>query len=210
MSTTVTGAPLPVTFFHRPAEETARALLGAVIVSRVRGTITSGRIVETEAYLGASDPASHAYKSRRYAGNQSLYAQPGTWYVYLSYGVHWCANLVCGGPDGGAAVLLRAMEPLTGLITMRRRRGKRPDRELAAGPGRLTQALGIRRSLDGQTVTGSNVVVTRGTLVAGEQIVATPRVGITKAADWPLRYVIADSPWVSGPKVRTSRGTVRG
>jgi DNA-3-methyladenine glycosylase len=210
MTSPVTGSILPVTFFHRPAEETARALLGTIIVSRVRGVITSGRIVETEAYLGISDPASHAYQCRRYAGNQSLYATPGTWYVYLSYGVHWCANLVCGGPDGGAAVLLRAIEPLTGLTTMRRRRGNRPDGELAAGPGRLTQALGIRRSLDGKKVTDAHVVVTRGAPVAGDQIVATPRVGITKAADWPLRYVIAGSPWVSGPKLRTIRGTVRG
>ncbi len=207
MTPSVTGRPLPVTFFHRPAEEVARALLGTVVVSRVRGVITSGRIVETEAYLGAGDPAAHAYQSRRHAGNHSLYADPGTWYVYRSYGVHWCANLVCSGPDEGAAVLLRAIEPLTGLTTMRRRRGNRTDRELAAGPGRLTQALGIRRSLDGRMVTNANVAVTAGIPVAEAEVVATPRVGVTKAADWPLRYVIAGSPWVSGPTVRTSRGT---
>ncbi len=210
MTPPVTGRPLPVTFFHRPADEVARALLGTVVVSRVRGVITSGRIVETEAYLGAGDPAAHAYQCRRHAGNHSLYADPGTWYVYLSYGVHWCANLVCSGPNEGSAVLLRAIEPLRGLATMRRRRGNRPDRELAAGPGRLSQALGIRRSLDGRMVSSANVVVTAGTLVAEAQVVATPRVGITKAADWPLRYVIAGSPWVSGPTVRTSRGTVPG
>lgn len=200
MTRSVTGSPLPVTFFHRPAPEVARALLGRVVVSRIRGVPTSGRIVETEAYLGVGDPASHAYKGRRHSGNQTLYDTPGTWYVYLSYGIHWCANVVCCGPNQAAAVLLRALEPLSGLATMRRRRGGRADRELAAGPGRLTQALGIRRSLDGRTITKANVLITTGSPVGDRQVATTPRVGITKAADWPLRYVIAGSPWVSGPK----------
>ena len=211
MTEPATGSVLPVAFFQRPAEDVARALLGMVVVSRIRGTLTAGRIVETEAYAGAIDPAAHAYRHRLHPGNASLYAAPATWYVYRSYGIHWCANLVCQGPEAGAAVLLRALEPLVGLATMRRRRGNRPDRELAAGPGRLTQALGITRSLDGRHMPGAKVVVVRQEPVRDADVAVTPRVGITKAADWPLRYVIAGSPWVSRAiGARTPRASAPG
>jgi DNA-3-methyladenine glycosylase len=203
-----TGSVLPVAFFQRPAEDVARALLGTIVVSRVRGVLTAGRITETEAYLGAIDPAAHAYRHRRHAGNASLYAPPATWYVYRSYGIHWCVNLVCQGPQAGAAVLLRAVEPLVGQATMRRRRGNRPDRELAAGPGRLTQALGITRSLDGRHMPEARVVVVQGEAVMDSDVAVTPRIGITKAADWPLRYVIAGSPWLSGYRASRSRAKV--
>ena len=205
MTVPATGSVLPVAFFQRPAEDVARALLGMIVESRVRGVLTAGRIVETEAYLGAIDPAAHAYRHRLHDGNAALYDPPATWYVYRSYGVHWCVNLVCQGPEAGAAVLLRALEPLVGLATMRRRRGNRTDRELAAGPGRLTQALGITRSLDGRHMPESKVVVLRDEPVMDADGAVTPRVGITKAADWPLRYVIAASPWVSGNRARRSR-----
>ena len=211
MTDPATGSVLPVAFFQRPAEDVARALLGMVVVSRIRGTLTAGRIVETEAYAGAIDPAAHAYRHRLHPGNASLYAAPATWYVYRPYGIHWCANLVCQGPEAGAAVLLRALEPLVGLATMRRRRGNRPDRELAAGPGRLTQALGITRSLDGRHMPGAKVVVVRQEPVRDADVAVTPRVGITKAADWPLRYVIAGSPWVSRAiGARTPRASAPG
>ena len=145
MSGTKRAALLPVSFFRRPAEVVARELIGAVVVSTVRGTRTAGRIVEVEAYLGHRDPASHGYQHRRHAQNEGLYGPAGHWYVYLSYGVHWCANLVADREVNGGAVLLRALEPVEGLAVMRRRRGAVPDRQLAAGPGRLTQALGITR-----------------------------------------------------------------
>ena len=205
MTDPATGSTLPVAFFQRPAEDVARALLGMIVVSRVRGVLTAGRIAETEAYLGAIDPAAHAYRRRLHDGNASLYAPPATWYVYRSYGVHWCMNLVCQGPEAGAAVLFRAVEPLVGLPTMRRRRGNRPDRELAAGPGRLTQALGITRSLDGRHMPEARVVVVQGEPVMDSDVAVTPRIGITKAADWPLRYMIAGSPWVSGYRASRSR-----
>ena len=205
MTIPATGSVLPVAFFQRPAEDVARALLGMIVESRVRGVLTAGRIVETEAYRGAVDPAAHAYRHRLHAGNASLYAPPATWYVYRSYGVHWCVNLVCQGPEAGAAVLLRALEPLVGLTTMRRRRGNRTDRELAAGPGRLTQALGITRSLDGRHMPEARVVVLRDESVMDADVAVTPRVGITKAADWPLRYVITGSPWASGGRTRRPR-----
>ncbi|HEX5817657.1 MAG TPA: DNA-3-methyladenine glycosylase, partial [Gemmatimonadales bacterium] len=102
------AATLPVSFFTQPTEQVARELLGKVVVSQVGGVPTAGRIVETEAYLGHDDPASHGFASRRHARNVSLYGPAGTWYVYLSYGVHWCCNLVCEGKGLGGAVLLRA------------------------------------------------------------------------------------------------------
>jgi DNA-3-methyladenine glycosylase len=188
---------LPVSFFARPVETVAVELLGTVMVSVVRGAVTAGRIVETEAYLGRDDPASHGYQLRRTARNQSLYGPPGTWYVYLSYGVHWCANLVCQGDGVGAAILIRALEPLEGLERMRKRRSGVADRLLASGPGKLCQALGISRTLDGVLMPRSSVSVLAAGLRATEQVLVTPRIGITKAAEWPLRFTVAGSEWAS-------------
>jgi DNA-3-methyladenine glycosylase len=168
-----------------------------MVVSTVGRRRTVGRIVETEAYLGRDDPASHGYQDRRHAQNESLYGPPATWYVYLSYGMHWCANLVCGPAGHASAVLLRALEPVEGLATMRRRRGAVTDRQLCAGPGRLCQALGITRSLDGAMMRRSSVTVQPACVPP--DVVASTRIGITKAADWPLRFVIGGSPWTSRP-----------
>jgi DNA-3-methyladenine glycosylase len=191
------AATLPVAFFRRPAEIVARELLGAVVVSSTGDECATARIVETEAYLGYDDPASHGYLHRRNARNQALFGPPGTWYVYLSYGMHWCANLVCQRPGLASAVLLRALEPLDGLEIMRRRRGPVADRELCSGPGKLCQALGITRDLDGTKMDRSNVVVHPPRSNEASTISVTPRIGITKAADWPLRFVIPGSPWLS-------------
>jgi len=194
---TITGraATLPVSFFERPADLVARELLGTLVVSTIEGRRTGGRIVETEAYLGRDDPASHGYRDRRHAQNESLYGPPGSWYVYLSYGMHWCANLVCGPRGHASAVLLRALEPVEGLHTMRRRRAGVADRQLCSGPGRLCEALGITRSLDGRMMRRSDVKVRSAEGL--HEIVASRRIGITKAADWPLRFVVSGSPWAS-------------
>lgn len=199
MSVTRRAATLPVSFFERSAEVVARELLGTTVISTVDGRRTAGRIVEAEAYLGHVDPASHGYRHRRHARNESLYAPPGTWYVYLSYGMHWCANLVCGVPGEASAVLLRALEPVEGLALMRRRRGHVADRELCSGPGKLCQALAITRDLDGVAMRRSGVVVHARETTPGPGVTITPRIGITKAADWPLRFVIDGSPWISRP-----------
>jgi DNA-3-methyladenine glycosylase len=191
------AATLPVAFFRRPAEMVAAELLGMVVVSSVGGKVTEARIVETEAYLGYDDPASHGYLHRRNARNEALFGPPGSWYVYLSYGMHWCANIVCQRPGLASAVLLRALEPLTGLEIMRRRRGGVSDRQLCSGPGKLSQALGIARDLDGSRMADSPVVVRRPDSIEDIEIAATPRIGITKAADWPLRFCLAGSPWTS-------------
>ncbi|HET9727212.1 MAG TPA: DNA-3-methyladenine glycosylase [Gemmatimonadales bacterium] len=197
MSITGRAATLPVSFFQRPADVVARELLGATVVSTVAGTRSAGRIVETEAYLGHIDPASHGYRHRRHAQNEALYGPAGTWYVYLSYGMHWCANLVCGVPGEASAVLLRALEPVEGLALMRRRRGGVTDRELCSGPGKLCQALAITRDLDGAPMRRSAVVVRARDTHPPPSVLTTPRVGITKAADWPMRFLIDGSPWSS-------------
>jgi DNA-3-methyladenine glycosylase len=191
------AASLPVAFFRRPAETVAAELLGMVVVSSVGGEITEGRIVETEAYLGYDDPASHGYLHRRNARNVALFGPPASWYVYLSYGMHWCANLVCQRSGLASAVLLRALEPIAGLEVMRRRRGPVPDRELCSGPGKLCQALGISRELDGEKMGASLVTVRRPDQRGETPIAMTPRIGITKAADWPLRFHEAGSAWLS-------------
>jgi DNA-3-methyladenine glycosylase len=191
------AATLPVAFFRRPAEVVAAELLGTVLVSSVGGHLTAGRIVETEAYLGYDDPASHGYLHRRNARNEALFGPAGSWYVYLSYGMHWCANLVCQRTGLASAVLLRALEPLEGLEIMRSRRGGVPDRELCSGPGKLTQALGIARDLDGVKMAAGPVVVHQSDPTAQVAIAATPRIGITKAADWPLRFIVTSSTWTS-------------
>lgn len=202
------AATLPVRFFRRPADVVARALIGCVLVSVVDGHRVSARIVETEAYLGVDDPASHAWKGRRNVQNASIYGPPGTWYVYRSYGMHWCANLVCLEDGIAAAVLLRAAEPLDGLEWMRERRGQPADRLLASGPGRLAQALGMTRLLDGVPMRGSAVTVRAGD--DSVAITTTARVGITRAVEWPLRFVETGSRWASGPRLTSPRARSRG
>lgn len=194
------AAPLPAEFFHRPTEEVARDLLGRVLVSRLGGVLTAGRIVETEAYLGGADPASHAWKLRRTPRNAALFGPSATWYVYRSYGLHWCANLVTAPADEGGAVLLRALEPVAGVAAMRRRRGDVADRALCAGPGRLAQALGITRDVDGRAARReTGLWVVEGEPVGAGRVERTPRIGISRAADWPLRFAEAGTRWASRP-----------
>ena len=202
MRETQRAALLPVGFFARPASVVAEALIGAVVWSSIDGGLTAGRVVETEAYLGHEDPASHAFGHRRHAQNEALYGLPATWYVYRSYGMHWCANLVCQSSEQGSAVLLRALEPIAGLETMRVRRRGVVDRELCSGPGKLCQALGMTRGIDGVPMRRSAVQVRRGMPAGTMQIVAGPRVGITRAAEWPLRFMESGSRWVSRGPVR--------
>lgn len=197
MSVIERAALLPVDFFCRPAEIVASELLGAVVVSTEGATPTAGAIVETEAYLGYDDPASHGYRHRRSMRNAALFGPPGSWYVYLSYGIHWCANLVCQAEGEASAVLLRALEPLEGLDAMRVRRGGVPDRALCSGPGRLCHALGITRGLDGSAMASSAVRIFGDSAYPAVSIAAGPRIGISKAGDWPLRFMVRESPWLS-------------
>ena len=169
--------------------EVARGLLGWTFLRDGTG----GRIVEVEAYA-ADDPASHAFRGRT-PRNASMFAAPGTLYVYRSYGVHWCANIACEPAGTGAAVLLRALEPTHGCDAMRARRGVAGDRELCSGPGKLTQALGLSGLDDGASIFEPPFLLEPP---AGRvEIDATPRIGITKATGLPWRYVVSGSGWAS-------------
>ena len=183
------GRVLPQSFFTRAAPEVARDLLGAVLISRVGGREVTGRLSEVEAYLGRDDPASHAWNGRRHAQNEGLYRPAGWWYVYLSYGMHWCANLVCNPNGLGAAVLLRAMIPTTGEDIIRKRRGPVAPRDYSNGPGKLTVALGMNRAHDQQPMRVSEIVVRAAPAAPDHEVAVTPRIGITRAVEWPLRFL---------------------
>jgi DNA-3-methyladenine glycosylase len=179
-------------FYSRPTVNVARELLGKVLVHKK----TAGRIVEVEAYLGVEDLAAHASRGVT-ERTRVLFGPPGRAYVYLSYGMHECLNFVAE-PDGVAGcVLIRAVEPLSGLELMRKRRpAARESRQLCSGPGKLTAALGITRALNGANMTrGGEFVVRSGP--APVEIVTTTRIGITKCADWPLRFYEKGSRFVS-------------
>jgi DNA-3-methyladenine glycosylase len=183
-------------WFERDAPVVAVDLLGKVIRVERDGVVTSGRIVETEAYT-ADDPASHSFRGRT-ARNAVMFGPAGHLYVYLSYGIHCCANVVTGATGDGQAVLLRAIEPLEGIDVMRRRRGREP---LADGPGKLCQALGIELTADGADLTdGAILVVDDGCPPPSDPIVGS-RIGISTATETPWRFR------VRGRRAPTRRGT---
>ena len=189
--------PFPASFYDRETEAVSRDLLGAVLECRTPEGIVSGRIVETEAYIGEHDPACHAAAGKT-DRTRWLYGPPGTAYVYFIYGVHWCFNAVTRAAGEPGAVLIRALEPLAGIDTMRRRRpAARNDRDLTNGPGKLCAALGIEGSHNGLRLDRLPLRIRSGEPVPDSEVVVSPRIGITKASDWPLRWYIADNAWVS-------------
>ena len=193
----VIGAPLSEAFYARPSREVAPSLIGHYLVSTLEGERTVGRIVETEAYLGPDDPASHAAaRIGRTARNAAMFGPPGTAYVYKSYGIHWCLNAVTDTEGHPAAVLIRALEPVEGLETMRERRGTR-DRDLARGPGRLTEALAITDGQDGLPLMEPPLMLCEGEPPDPDRVEAGPRVGISRAVDWPLRFTLRGSRYLS-------------
>jgi DNA-3-methyladenine glycosylase len=199
------GDPLPASFYDRDTELVARALLGMVLVSDSPDGTTAGRIVETEAYLGEHDPACHAAAGET-ARTAYLYGPPGTAYVYFIYGAHWCFNAVTRGVGLPSAVLVRALGPLDGIALMRRRRrDPRHERDLTNGPGKLCAALAITGAANGASLSTPPLMICRGTRVPDEQVDITPRIGITRATEWPLRWAVRENPYVS----RTPRGAVR-
>lgn len=191
----VASSILPRDFYARPAAGVARDLLGKILV---HGR-TAGRIVEAEAYLGLEDRAAHASRGRT-ERTKVLFGPPGHAYVYFIYGMYECLNLVAEADGTPGCVLIRALEPLSGLSVMRRRRpaARRPE-ELASGPGRLTLAMGITRAQYGADVTRGDFTVRRLNQEGPFDVGVTPRVGIRHCADWPLRFLIAGNPCVSRP-----------
>jgi DNA-3-methyladenine glycosylase len=188
--------PLSRAFYLRPARAVARDLLGCVLVSRRGRALTSGRIVETEAYLGPEDGASHA--AFRPASHWLFYGEGGLAYVFLNYGTHYCLNAIAGPAGTPGCVLIRALEPLTGLRAMARRRGLALDaRRLASGPGNLTRSLGVTLRDNGADLTQGPLIIEPAPEPRRFRIAAGPRIGITRSADLPLRFWIDGHPSVS-------------
>ena len=181
-------------FYNRPATEVARALLGTVLV---HGT-TSGRIVETEAYLGPGDRAAHSWNGIT-PRTRVLFGEPGHAYVYLIYGMYECLNVVAEPEGSPGCVLIRALEPLEGIPLMQRRRrpGARGVEDLANGPGKLTLALGISRRLNGADFTKGPLTIHPPASGQKIRVAVSPRIGIRHCADWPLRFFIEGSRFLS-------------
>ncbi|MGQ9522648.1 MAG: DNA-3-methyladenine glycosylase [Anaerolineae bacterium] len=192
---------LPRDFFARDTLQVARNLLGQVLVRVLDGQRLSGRIVEVEAYIGEDDLASHA-RFGRTERNAAMYGPPGCAYVYQIYGLHHCLNIVTEREGFPAAVLIRALEPLEGLETMRARRGGVPDHLLTSGPARLCQALAIDRALDQADLCTSDAMlfVEDGAPIPDDAVMAGPRIGVRgdrQARTVPWRFYVAGNPYVS-------------
>jgi len=193
-------------FFNRDPREVGRELLGKIIVRTEGSKLLAGRIVEVEAYLGAGDAAAHAAAGRT-PRNHVLFGPPGHAYVYFIYGVHYCLNISCMPEGEAGCVLIRALEPLTGVPEMARARDLNPLdptsvrdlRKLLSGPGKLCEALGITRMRDNDKdmLSPQSDLQVRDDGFSPVEILATQRIGITKSADMPLRYLLAGNAFVS-------------
>ncbi len=188
--------PLPRSFYESgPTPQIAQALLGKLLVHRTPAGTVGGIIVETEAYLGEHDPAAHSYRGMT-ARTRSMFGPPGHAYVYFTYGMHYCANVVTQEPGIGQAVLLRALQPTVGLELMQERRRTTDPRLLTSGPARLCQALAIDRSQDGIDLTVGELTIEEhdpGPIT----VVTTTRIGISSAQELPLRFYIEGNRFVS-------------
>lgn len=193
------GLRLPRSFYDRPVLTVAPDLLGRVVRHATPDGVVAVRLTEVEAYGGVGeDPGSHAHRgpTRR---NAVMFDRPGSLYVYFTYGMHWCFNVVTGREGYPSAVLVRAGEPVDGLAHMRRRRGVRDDRLLASGPARLAEALGITRALDGHVLDATPLWLAAGWPVPASRRRRTPRIGISRARERRLRFLERDNPWISRP-----------
>lgn len=194
---------LPGRFYLRPTLRVARDLLGCYLVHESRGGTTAGRIVEVEAYLGERDPASHAWRGRT-PRNSAMFLTGGHLYVYFTYGMHYCANVVTESEGRGRAVLLRALEPVEGVELMRRRRRRAgmgaTSEDLTNGPARLCRAMGISRRDNGRDLRTSGLYIARA-IGAGrrETVIPATRIGISRARHHRWRFLLKDNPWVSRP-----------
>lgn len=211
-----TGRVLPHHFYERSAPRVAHALLGCVLVSRIGGALTAGRIVETEGYLGPEDAASHA--AFRPSSRWLFYGPGGVAYVFQAYGVHACLNAIAGPAGTPGCVLIRALEPLAGRPVMARRRQLRDPatlrsaRALAAltgGPGRLTQALGITLRDNGRNLRRGRLTIHEPETAARLRIATGRRIGITRSASLPLRFWVLGNPFVSRLAAQASGGSRR-
>jgi DNA-3-methyladenine glycosylase len=191
---------LPADFYLRPTLTVARELLGKILVRRLGDRVLSGRIVEVEAYHQDGDASAHSFggKSGR---NEVMFRRGGYLYVYFTYGMHFCMNVVTEADGIGAAVLLRAVEPLEGLDVMHRHRGAgKQDRDLASGPAKICQAFGISGAENGLLLDGSVVGIRDAAAVAAARVEQSSRVGISKSKELPWRFFLRDNRWISRGK----------
>lgn len=198
-----TEMKLKESFYQRTrVDRIAKDLLGKLLVSKVNNSLTSGIIVETEAY-SYKEKGSHAYNNLRTTRTETMFGEGGVAYVYLCYGIHNLFNIVTNKHDKAEAVLIRALEPVDGNEIMMKRTQKRIIQRITSGPGKLTKALGIDRTWDGKMLTGNYVwVEDRGITIAGNDIVVTKRIGIDYAGEdalLPWRFYLKDNPWISRP-----------
>ncbi len=208
-------------FFYRDPQRVARQLLGKLLVRRVGRQLLSARVVEAEAYLGEADPAAHAFSGYT-ERNAVLFGPPGYAYGYLIYGQYYCLNVSCLPEGKAGCVLFRALEPVAGIAAMARNRGGietesetllKPSqlKLLTSGPGRLSEAFAITRARDN----GKDLTFSKSDLYLADdgfrppKITVTPRIGLTKAVEWPLRFVVAGNVFVSGPRLRAGKTSGR-
>jgi DNA-3-methyladenine glycosylase len=190
--------PLPRSFFDRPVLEVAPDLLGRLVVHRTEDGSVTARLTEVEAYDGPTDPGSHAFRGRS-KRNGTMFGPPGHVYVYFTYGMHYCMNLVCGPPGMPTGILLRAAEITEGAELARKRRPTaKSDRDLARGPARLVESLGVSRGDDGADICGDGPLTVHYGDPAPKELIRTgPRVGLRDAPDFPWRFWIDGDPTVS-------------
>jgi DNA-3-methyladenine glycosylase len=192
-------SPLPRHFYLHPTLHVAKALLGKVIVHRTESGFLSGRIVETEAYLGSNDPASHAYRGKT-GRNSVMFSLGGTLYVYFTYGMHFCANVVTGDEGKAGAVLIRGVEPIEGIDLMRQNRGfadDSKDRQLTNGPAKFCQAFGIARDQNGVDLCGKLIFIADAPTLEPKHVGTSSRIGITTGREKPWRFFIKGNGYVS-------------
>jgi DNA-3-methyladenine glycosylase len=185
-------------FYARAPVELARDLLGRILFYRTAEGLLAGRIVETEAYTGGTDPASHAYRGPT-ARNAVMFGPAGHAYVYFSYGMHYCLNVTAERPGKPGAVLLRALEPLAGVELMRARGDHGPEVRLLSGPGKIGRAFGLNLADNGRDLTRGPLGIAAGTTVGDAQVATSRRIGISRAVDLPYRFSVIGSRSVSVP-----------
>ncbi len=190
---------LPPSFYARATPQVAKDLLGKILVRRIGQTSLSGKIVEVEAYLGSKDPASHAYRGKT-KRNEVMFGEGGHLYVYFTYGMHFCANVVTGKKDVGEAVLIRAIEPLDGIEVMKKHRrftaDRTDERNLTNGPAKLCEALGIKREANGTDLRGDKIFLIEGE--SQKSVIGTStRIGITRGKEKKWRFFLKGNEWVS-------------
>ncbi len=203
---------LPIGFYKREnVVLIAKEILGKIVITTINGIITSGRIVETEAYAARADKASHAYGGRRTNRNEPMYAEAGTKYVYICYGMHTMLNVVTNNIDVPDAILIRALHPLVGVDEMLQRTGKRTlDNTLTKGPGNLAKAMGITKAHNGLSFKNNSIsIFSDGFVLPHSQIINSPRIGVAGAGEdalLPYRFYVKGDTFVSGSKKSNKEG----